>query len=471
MKCRSYIEGRWSDRPQSQVVELCNPADRRETVSSTANASPAVAAYAVENAVLAWNGWRRESVGERITLLERAVAAILARTEDFALAINRETGKTITESRQEVAASIAETRAYVDLFRGGTVETINGHQVLFEPLGAVLLITPSNFPLAAVMRKLAPALLCGNTVIVKASELAPMTACLLFEILDEGGLSPGVANLVLADGRVVVDAMISVPGLAAISLTGSNAAGEAIAEAIGGRDIRLQAEMGGSNAVVVLADANLEEAARSVADAGFACCGQWCTGTTRVIIEGSVYDEFTTILLEKVQTISVGTTDGMGPLISAAQLQRVEEAVAVLVDSGASVLLGGKRPAGVELEFGNFFEPTVLGDIDDYRAVSDQEIFGPVITLFSAASIDEAAAIANAGQYGLSFSVFTRDSNTAEQLVSDVDAGLCHINLSTGYRDNALPLSGWKKSGRGIPECGRFARDFFTQTKTIYRAS
>jgi len=357
------------------------------------------------------------------------------------------------------------------MFRDGAVETINGHQVLFEPLGVVLLITPSNFPLAAVMRKLVPALLAGNTVVVKASELTPLTANLLLEAFGDEGLPPGVANLVLAAGHAVAAAMIEVPGLRAISMTGSNAAGEAIAEAIGGRDIRLQAEMGGSNAVVVLADADLEEAAESVVEHGFACSGQWCTGTTRVIIDASVYDEFTAMLLEKIQRISVGTATGMGPLISRVQRQRVEDAVTALVDAGAKVLAGGMRPSGDEFSYGNFFEPTVLSGIDDKYSLSDREIFGPVILLFSAASSSDAVTIANAGQYGLSFSVFTGDSDAGEQVVSKIDAGLCHINLPTGYRDNALPLAGWKNSGRGIPECGRFARDFFTQTKTIYRAS
>ena len=253
--------------------------------------------------------------------------------------------------------------------------------------------------------------------------------------------------------------------------TRSNATGEAIAEAIGARDIRLQAEMGGSNAVVVLADAELENAAASVVEHGFACCGQWCTGTTRVIIEVSVYDEFTAILLEKIRQIAVGARTGMGPLISASQRQRVADAVADLVEKGASVLVGGNRPANDEFRYGNFFEPTVLADIDDLVALSDQEIFGPVIALVTAASVDDAISKANAGQYGLSFSVFTRDPETAEQVVSNIDAGLCHINLPTGFRDNALPLTGWNQSGRGIPECGTYARDFFTQTKTIYRDS
>jgi acyl-CoA reductase-like NAD-dependent aldehyde dehydrogenase len=469
LNCRSYIAGLWSDDASEQLVELGNPADRRETVSCSIYATRKEAAQAVENASSAWFGWRGKSVGERIALLERLVTAIVENTDDFARAINSETGKTIVEARQEVKATVAETRSQIELFRDGTVEVINGHQVRLEPLGAVLLITPSNFPLAAVMRKLAPALLAGNTAVVKASELTPLTASLLFAVLDDLGPPPGVANLILAEGREVVAAMIDVPDLRAISITGSNEAGEAIAEAIGGRDIRLQAEMGGSNAVMVLADADFENAATSVVEHGFSCCGQWCTGTSRVIIDETCFEEFTALLLQKVRQLKVGS--GMGPLISQGQLERIEEAVAALVDAGASVLHGGKRPTGDELLHGNFYEPTILAGIDDYHALSDREIFGPVIALLSAASLDEAVSMANAGQFGLSFSVFTRDSEVAEQVVSRIDSGLCHVNQPTGFRDNTLPLAGWKRSGRGHSECGRFARDFFTQTKSVYRAA
>jgi len=471
VKCRSYIAGAWSDDTDNPLNELGHPADRRKIVSSTVYATPREAAYAVDSASKAWNEWRHVPVSQREAFVERVTDVIHDNADEFAQLIQSETGKTAAESRLEVDATIAEARGQIDLFRSSTVELINGHQVLHEPLGAVLLITPSNFPLAAVMRKLVPALLSGNTVVVKASELTPLTANRLFEILEGLGLLPGVVNLVLAEGRAVVPAMIEERGLRAISITGSDAAGESTAAAIGGRDIRYQAEMGGSNAVVVLADAELETAATHVVDHGFACCGQWCTGTTRVIIDASVYDEFTGMLLEKIQRISLGSATGMGPLISAAQLRRVEEAVDDLVDKGATVLTGGRRPDSDELAHGNYFEPTVLAGIDDYHSAADREIFGPVIVLFSAESIEDAVAIANAGQYGLSFSIFTGDPETAEQVVSAIDAGLCHINLPTGFRDSALPLSGWNRSGRGIPECGRFARDFFTRTKTVYRAS
>lgn len=477
VNCRSYVGGRWSDGAGAGVVELGNPADRREIVSRSVHATPQEAARAVEVAVASWDDWRKVPVGLRIALMEKVTASVLERSGDFARAICNETGKTLVEAGQEVDATAAETRVQIELARKGFVEEINGHRVCREPLGAVLLVTPSNFPLAAVMRKLAPALLAGNTAVVKASEMTPLTACLLFGILDGSGVVPGAVNLILADGRAVVPAMIEAPGLKAISMTGSNETGSAIARAIGERNIRLQAEMGGSNAVVVLADAELEEAAAAVVEHGYACCGQWCTGTTRAIVDASVYDGFLALLLDKVARLTVGpgadrATD-MGPLISRAQRQRVEDAVTELREAGARVLSGGRKPANADLDHGNFFEPTVLdcaGDcIGCYRALCDREIFGPVVALTKAGSVADAIARANAGRFGLSFSVFTQDRDIAEHFVASVDAGLCHINLPTGFRDNALPLGGHKASGRGIAECGTFARDFFTQTKAVYR--
>jgi aldehyde dehydrogenase (NAD+) len=284
-------------------------------------------------------------------------------------------------------------------------------------------------------------------------------------VIDGVELPDGVANLVLADGGDVVPAMIETPGLAAVSLTGSNTAGDAIAKAIGVRDIRFQAEMGGSNAVVVLADADIEAAVTAVVEHGFACAGQWCTGTTRVIVEAPVYDDFRQRLADKVGEIEIGSD--MGAMISESHRQRIEGAVLALCADGAEVVRGGCCPHGEKFDHGCFFEPTIIEAPAD--AVFD-EIFGPVVVLLRAADAEDALAIANAGRFGLSFSVFTRDEGKGEEIVAGAQAGMCHINLGTGFRDNALPLSGWSQSGRGLPECGTYARDSYTQIKTIYRA-
>ncbi|MEM8814520.1 MAG: aldehyde dehydrogenase family protein [Pseudomonadota bacterium] len=483
MHCRSYIDGVWVESA-TQPVALGNPADSRQIVSRTQHATPEAAAKAVAVAANAWRGWRRTSPERRVAVLQELLLSIGDNRGALALAISSETGKTKAEADQEVDATLNEARIQIGVFnsvcndRGdiGNTGTIGeDRRTLYEPLGAVLLVTPFNFPLAALMRKLVPALLLGNGVVVKASELTPATSCQLFDLIDSSSLPRGVVNLVLADGRTVVRRMLDVEDIAAVSLTGSNAAGDAVAAAIGARDVRLQAEMGGSNAVVVLRDADLDAAAAAIVEHGFACCGQWCTGTTRIIIDAPAYDEMLGLLADRIGTIVVGPASNsaatMGPLISASQRQRVEAAIAVLTESGARLVCGGKRPEGEEFAHGYFLEPTLLADIEDQSALCRQEIFGPVLAVVKAESRDDALRKANEGPYGLSFSIYTSDLQTAEAFVDEVDCGLCHINLPTGHRHSAMPLAGWKTSGRGMPECGRFALDFFSRTKAVYCAS
>tara|TARA_R110002096_G_scaffold6206_4_gene28537 strand:+ start:4163 stop:5491 length:1329 start_codon:yes stop_codon:yes gene_type:complete len=440
-------------------------------VSCTQQVSAADAVTAVAAAVSAFPEWRAVTFADRVQICEALLGNIAAQRQAFVAAIASETGKTQIEADQELQAGIAEFRAHIQIFEDGLVERVGEHQVAHLPIGAVLLVTPSNFPLAATLRKLSAALLAGNTLVVKASELTPVTAQLLFAAIDATALPAGVANLVLADGRDVIAAMVAAPGLAAVSLTGSNAAGDAIAAAIGSRNIRFQAELGGCNAVVVLADADLDRAVSAVVEHGFACCGQWCTGTTRVIVAADVYEDFTERLKIKTGQIVVGSNDeeanGMGAMISAQHRQALEETVQSLCAAGAEILCGGSRPDAEHLQHGYYYSPTILAVSS---GAHDDEIFGPVILVQRAADANEALVLANAGPYGLSFSVFTADPKAAEECVSAAEAGLCHVNLGSGYRDSAMPLAGWKASGRGIPECGNYARDFFTQTKAIYRA-
>ncbi len=443
------------------VVELGNAADTREPVSRTSHANMAEAERAMQVAVGAWPKWRATAYAKRRSYAAAIARGVADRRGDFAFAISCETGKLLAEAEQEVDAAGVESRVQFDVFDPGPVRDLGEHQVAYEPLGAVLLVTPANFPLAAVLRKLVPALLAGDTAVVKASELTPLTATLLFEVIDAAGLPEGVANLVIADGRDVVPAMIEVQGLAAVSITGSSTAGAAVAEAIGARNIRLQAELGGCNVAAVLADADLDLAADAIVAHGLACCGQWCIGTTRLVVDGSVADKLIVLLLERIGAVELGA------MISEAHRNGVEQALAGLAADGATFLTGGKRPDGDTTRHGWFFEPTLV----EVSAETDvPEIFGPVLVLQRVHGVDAALAAANDGLYGLSISVFTDDDTVADRFVSAADAGMCHVNLGTGFRDNALPLAGRGLSGRGIPECGTFARDFFTQTKAIYRA-
>lgn len=464
-KCASYIGGRWGEMSPGPLVELRNPANLDDIVSVSRHATKSDAAEAMRIAAASFSIWKSSSISTRINIVKHLRTGLEQSRESLASAIHRETGKTLREADQEVAATLHELDAQLDVFGRGIVTTLSGHRVAYEPLGPVLLVTPSNFPLAALMRKLVPALLSGNSIVVKGSELAPVTVTLVFELIDRLDIPEGVLNLVLADGASVMSVLIAAPELRAVSLTGSNAAGDSIAALIGARDIRYQAELGGSNVAVVLADARVETAVDAIVEHGFSCAGQWCTGTTRVVIEDSVFDVLSRALVRRANDIRVGCDADMGAMISAAHLKQVDDSVQRLREDGARVLT---RPPSNEYGTEGFFlQPTILEASSECRF---GEIFGPVLVLLRANDRSDAIRIANDSCFGLSFSIFTEDEKAAEEAVSLADAGLVHVNLGTGYRHSALPLFGWKQSGRGAPESGTWARDFFTQTKAIYSA-
>jgi len=461
--CVSYIDGRWRDRRPGSLVELRNPANLDEVVSVSCHAARDDASSAMRVAAASFPTWKSVPLSARIDSVKRLRERLERSRDRLATAIHCETGKTFREARQEVAATLQELNVQLQVFGHVTDTALSSHRVVYEPLGPVLLVTPSNFPLAALLRKLVPALLSGNTIVAKASELTPVTASLVFELIDQLDIPDGVANLVIADGRSIMDELVAAPELRAVSLTGSNAAGESIAALIGARNVRYQAELGGSNVAVVFADAHIETAVDAIVEHGFACAGQWCTGTTRVVIDERVFDPVSEALVRRAESLQVGCDADMGAMISETHLKQVRIAVEALLDAGARELTSSRTD-----DFGTpgyFFAPVILEAPPGTRI---GEIFGPVLVLLRAEDNTNALRIANDSSYGLSFSVFTTDQGAAEEAVAAADAGLCHVNLGTGFRDSELPLSGWKWSGRGTPESGTWARDFFTQTKAIY---
>ncbi|MDQ7011442.1 MAG: aldehyde dehydrogenase family protein, partial [Mariprofundaceae bacterium] len=288
----SYIAGKWQVAADPQIIEVHNPADAAERVGRVAFADVRLAEAAVEAARAAWPQWRAVPLQDRKHRLAALLRRIEAEKESFARLITLENGKTLREAAAEVDASLAEARFQMDFVAEHLVKKQGGYETRHEPLGVVLLITPWNFPLATVLRKMIPALAAGNTVVLKPSELTPLTAVALFHLMDASGLPPGVANLVLGEGPVVGKALVQHLDVRAISFTGSTVTGLQLARLLDARGVRFQAEMGGANTLVVLADADLEAAADAAVSAGFACCGQWCTGTGRVIVEQEKYAEF-----------------------------------------------------------------------------------------------------------------------------------------------------------------------------------
>lgn len=468
----SFLAGRWQPA-QGQAIERENPGRAGEIVARWCAAGQDEARAAVEAATDAANKWAEVPLPNRAKLLSALLEEVSARAEDFAAVIVRENGKLMAEARAEVSSALADARhALAEAARLGSTEAapvVNPDvrsETRLEPLGVCLLVTPWNFPLATVLRKLVPALLWGNAAIVKPSELTPGPAVALFRLLEKTALPPGLASLVLGAGDVGAT-LAAQPAVRAISFTGSTDNGRSLAQLTAGREVRLQLEMGGKNSLVVLADADLDLAVAAALTAGLGCAGQWCTGTGRVIVARTVQAEFVERLAAAAARLVPGPGDDesstLGPVISATRLAAAQAAVRESTRAGARVRCGGRARDG-----GHFFEATVLDHVREEMPCFTEELFVPVLPVAEARDAADALRLANTGRLGLSASVFSRDPERAATFAARIEAGIAHVNLHTAYREPALPVAGWRDSGRGLPECGRFARDFFTRARALY---
>jgi aldehyde dehydrogenase (NAD+) len=412
-------------------------------------------------------------------VLSKAGQLIEARKAELAERLTREEGKTLAEATGEVQRAADIFRFFGGLsyqWGGHTIPHDLPHQLLYtrrEPIGVVALITPWNFPIAIPAWKMAPALLCGNAVILKPASQAPAMSFELAKILAESGLPKGVLNVVTGDGRAVGGELAAHPAVAALSFTGSHAVGCQIYQQLAPRMARAQMEMGGKNPTLVLADADLELAARLVAIAGFGLTGQACTATSRVIVERSVADAFAAKLVEKARAIVAGNglKPGvtMGPAVSQAQLEGNLNYVQIAQQEGASVLYGGARLTDGDLAHGHFMQPTVLGNVKPTARIACEEVFGPVVGIIPVENFDEALAVANGVDVGLSASIVTRDLKKAMLYTERIQAGVVKVNqISTGLALQA-PFGGVKKSSTdSFKEQGPGAIEFYSKLKTVY---
>lgn len=452
-----------------RLVARENPGNLEDIAARWAKATIADASHAMEAAAHAFPQWSRCPIDRRIELLKEWLTVLAANKPHLAAVITRENGKTLAEAHAEVAAALADAQHTISeaQIRGVTENTSTRSHLRLEPIGVCLLITPWNFPFATIVRKLTPALLYGNAVVIKPSELTPASAVEIIQNLIGLGLPAGTVNLVLGDGNEVGPALVSHSGLRAISFTGSTRTGRMLAQLTTGRDVRLQLEMGGNNPLIVLEDADLDAAAAAAAIGGFSCAGQWCTGTGRVIVLKRIAETFTDQLVARAEKLRIGPGDDpssdIGPVITGESQGFARHTVATAVASGARLRCGGAMPPG-----GYFFTPCVLDQVHAGMPVFAEELFVPILPVITAETAAEAVKLANIGQYGLSASVFSRDETKAMQCAASIEAGMIHINLHTAWRDPALPVSGWRDSGRGLPECGRFYRDFFTRPRAVY---
>ncbi|MCH8745762.1 MAG: aldehyde dehydrogenase family protein, partial [Chloroflexi bacterium] len=340
------------------------------------------------------------------------------------------------------------------------------------PLGIVALITPWNCPIAIPAGKLAPALICGNTVVFKPASATPMSAVKLVEVFEEAGLPPGVLNLITGPGASVGNALVESPQVQGISFTGSTEIGTDI-YARGARLLKkVQCEMGGKNAVILLADADLDKALGGIVQGAFGSTGQRCTATSRAIVEAQIHDQFVEELLDRTSKLKIG--DGLdpevyvSPLASQYQQDKVMEYIGIGTEEGAKLAYGGHALSGGIYDQGYYVEPTVFTEVTRDMRIAQEEIFGPVLTVFKAQDLDDAVEIANSVQFGLSSSIYTRDIPKAYQYINTVETGMVHVNAPTLGGEVHLPFGGMKSSGVGQREQGTEAVDFFSEIITVY---
>lgn len=472
----NFIDGEWSDSP-TKLTDI-NPSDTRDIVGRFAQASVAEVDRAAAASRRAFPAWAATTPLERHDILQRVGAEILARKEELGMLLSSEEGKTLAEGIGECvrAAQIFQYFAGECLRQAGEVlRSIRPGldvSVVREPVGVIGVITPWNFPIAIPAWKVAPALAFGNCVVFKPSEIAPATAYRLAEILALSGLPNGVFNLVNGEGKDVGAAIASSPKLDGISFTGSVGVGQTIARAaVAGPPMRrLQLEMGGKNALVVLDDANIERAVECAVNGGFYSTGQRCTASSRVIVTEGVYRRFIERLAQRAASLKVGHAldpeTEVGPVVDERQLEKNLNYIDIGRNEGARLAVGGERQTRETP--GYYFSPAVFTDVSPSMRIAREEIFGPIVAVIPARDYAEALAIANDSEFGLSAGICTSSLAHAEHFKRNVKAGMVMINVPTAGVDFHVPFGGRKLSNYGPREQGRQSHEFFTVTKTAY---
>ncbi len=472
-----FIGGEWVDTGTGRTFESRNPADTRDLVGRFQSGDAADAARAIRAAELAGPAWRRTPAPKRGEILYRFGALMAEHKERLARAMTREMGKVLAEARGDVQEGIdiaflmaGEGRR---LFGDTTPSELPDKWAMSirQPIGVAGIVTPWNFPIAIPCWKMMPALVTGNTVVLKPSSDTPHCATLLVELLAEAGFPPGTVNLVTGSGSEVGDAIVESPDVPVISFTGSTATGKRIAELASRRLKRLSLELGGKNGIVVLADADLDLAADGILWSAFGTTGQRCTACSRVIVDRKIVDPLIQRLEARAAALRLGSglepSTDVGPLVNAGAADKVASYVEIGRREG-ELVTGGRRAAGPGLEHGHFFEPTIFAGVRPMDRIAQEEIFGPVLSVIPVDGYDEAVRALNQTRYGLSSSVYTRDVNAAFRAMRDFESGIVYVNAGTIGAETHLPFGGIKETGNGHREAGHAALDTYTEWKSIY---
>ena len=476
MNTGSYVNGKWYRPSSSSVTKNINPADISDVIAEYPLATAADVGTAIEAAVAAFPAWKKTPGPERGRVIWRAADIARRRVDEIARTLTREEGKILKEARGEVLKGISLLEYYAgEGFRmhGKTLPSESRDTFTYtvrQPLGAVGLIAPWNFPWAIPVWKSAPAIVAGNTVVFKPAELTPATSILLAEIYEEAGLPPGVFNMLVGRGSDVGEAMVSARELRAISFTGSNQIGNALYVKAAQRGAKVTCEMGGKNAVIVMPDADLAKAATAIHGGAFGSTGQRCTATSRVIAHPHVKDALVERLAAAAKTMRLGPgldeASDMGPSVDDRQWRTVMDYIAVGRAEGARLVTGGGRPKA--LEHGHFVEPTIFDGVSPAMRIFREEIFGPVLSVTTATSLEEALRFANGVEYGLTTAIFTSDITSVMKFIDDVETGMVHVNEPTVGGEAQLPFGGTKSTGVGEREMAEEGLNFFTELKTVF---
>jgi acyl-CoA reductase-like NAD-dependent aldehyde dehydrogenase len=474
----NYIDGRWIPSASGQTFENRNPANTDDLIGVFQKSTRRDVDAALDAAARAYESWRLVPAPLRAEILFKAAQLIVERKEQFARDMTREMGKVLNETRGDVQEAIDMTFYIAGEGRrmfGQTVPSELRNKFAMsvrQPLGVCSIITPWNFPMAIPSWKIVPALVCGNTVVFKPASQTPLSALNFVKVLEDAGIPKGVVNMVTGDGDEVGTPLTTNPAVRVVSFTGSTHVGRIVNQASAPGFKKVHLEMGGKNVIMIMDDANLELAVDGCLWGGFGTTGQRCTAASRVVVHDEVYKPFVEAFVGRAKSLVVG--DGlrddtqMGPSISESQLKTVMSYVQIGKDEGATLACGGERLAGGPYSKGFFHQPTVFTGVKPAMRIAREEIFGPVVSVIPCRSLDEAIAIGNGVEYGLSASIYTQDINRAFTAMRDLYTGIFYVNAPTIGAEVHLPFGGTKNTGNGHREAGVAALDVFSEWKSIY---
>jgi acyl-CoA reductase-like NAD-dependent aldehyde dehydrogenase len=474
---QNYIGGEWVDAVSGETFESHNPATG-EVIGVFPKSGPEDVDRAVEAAKEAYERWRLVPAPKRAEILFRVGQRFIDTKDELTELMVREMGKVRAEAGGDVQEAIDMTYYMAGEGRrlfGQTTpsEMPDKFQMsIRQPIGVVGAITPWNFPIAIPSWKIAPALVCGDTVVFKPATDTPALGERFVEIFEEAGLPPGVLNIVHGGGGTVGERLVKHPEVPLISLTGSREVGIKTAQNGAAFLKHVHLELGGKNAIIVMDDADLDLAVDGIVWSAFGTSGQRCTAASRVITTRKIYDALQSKLVERAEDLTLGNgldeDVEIGPVINRAALEKIHSYTETGKDEGAKLLTGGEVATENGLDKGNFYRPTIFADVEPGMRIAQEEIFGPTTAIIPATDVDDAIRIANGIEYGLSSSIFTRDVNKAFRAIRDLNAGITYVNAGTIGAEVHLPFGGTKQTGNGHREAGQAALDFYTEWKSVY---